>query len=265
MSCCSVGHFDLPNGEHCLSEGLLFASGGGPIAVISGSRITHPYANTVLQKDITHALLIDRAPTVGMLDLLADRSLLTIDDTDTQLDAIAAPIALAGKWATSLTGLRRMHVKLYNLLGDPATRISLPPPAERMIKMKLDGQRLTGTIEGMKTGTVEIRLQSARTSCANPERIKLVSDDRDPELNEKAANNYALANQRVLKTLQATVTDGKFEMLLDEPLPTQLAMITVTARGNDAAGEASQVIGALRVNLPATATGTANGNGGSSK
>src|SRR5689334_2487728 len=31
MSCCSVGHFDLAKGDHCLSETMLFTSGGGPI------------------------------------------------------------------------------------------------------------------------------------------------------------------------------------------------------------------------------------------
>lgn len=265
MSCCSVGHFDLPNGDHCLSEAMLFASQGGPVAVISGSRVTHPYANTVLQKDITHALLIDRAPTVGMLDLLADRSLLTIDETDKQLDALAAPIALAGKWATSLNGLRRMHVKLYNLLGDPATRINLPPPPERMIQMKLEGHRLTGTIEGMKTGHIEIRLQTARTSFANPDQIKAVTDDRDPELEAKAANNYPLANQRALKTLEATVTDGQFEVMLGDPLPAAMAMVTATATGSDEAGETIEAIGALRLNLASAVSGVTATSSGSGK
>jgi len=66
-------------------------------------------------------------------------------------------------------------------------------------------------------------------------------------LESKAENNYPLANQRVLKSMQATVTNGEFELLLDEPLPTHTLMITVFARGINNSREPIDAIGALRL------------------
>jgi hypothetical protein len=217
----------------------------GPVAVIAGSRITHPYANTILQKDITHALLNQRVPTVGMLDLRATQSLVKIDDVDRELDAIAAPIAFAGKWKTGLTGLRHMHVKLYNLLGDPAMRIALPP--ERIADLTVSDALIEGRIDGMMRGKVFVTAETERTSFVNSAKLVQVISDDDPELEAKAANNYPLVNDRVLARFEAEVVNGTFSVKLPSALPPATFLVRAYAIGFDEANQPIDALGARRL------------------
>ena len=244
MSCCSVGHFDLPAGDPSLSEALLFHP-TGPVAIISGSRITHPYANTILQKDITHALLIERAPTAGMLDLLADRSLLKQDSDDRELDAIAGMIARQMKWTSSLKDLRVMHARMYNLLGDPATQIALADASVRNL-VQADGV-LRGESEGIVSGRVTLRIETLRTVIPKADKLIKVEGDSDPDLDRKAATNYPLANDRLLQELQGEMKDGRFEIALPNPLPAGTAVLRVRIEGVDSNGVARTSVGALRL------------------
>lgn len=265
MSCCSVGWYDLAEGKHSLAEAMLFHP-SAPVAVISGSRITHPYANTVLQMDITRTLLngygakksgtgvspVRGRLTVGMLDLLAEQSLLTIDDVDRDLDALVAPLALAGNWKTSLKGLRKMHVKLYNLLGDPAMRIALPKQVITDLSYEpaieeAKPARITGRIQGMKTGRVSITAESPRIVPAKADKLQPVLSENDPELESKAANNYPIANDRVLMRYEGEVVDGRFRITMTGALPASTAVLRAYAFGVDAHGLAIDGVGALCV------------------
>jgi hypothetical protein len=250
MSCCSVGHFDLSDGELCLSEAMLFHP-SGPIAVISGSRVTHPYANTVLQKDITAAMLRgDGSATAGLLDLHAERSLLKQDAADRELDFIAQSIARSQKWQTSLRDLRKMHAKMYNLLGDPATALTLPAMTVKEIRVA-DGV-VSGRVEGMKDGRVTVEIETPRVEVA--ERAKLLPPvgDNDPDLEAKAQNNYPLANARLLLKVQGELQeDGRFEIALPRDaaiLPPEAGLVRVRITGTDATtGKQRDAIGALRL------------------
>jgi hypothetical protein len=251
MSCCSVGWYDLPRGDHSFAEALLFHP-CGPAAVIAGSRVTHPYANTVLQMDITRTLLVDRAPTAGQLDLCATRSLLTIDEVDRELDALAAPMALAGRWKTGLIGLRRMHAKLYNLLGDPAMRLAMPAAA--IDDLRLDGDRIRGVVSGMRSGRVILTAETPRASLVHADRLIPPAGLNDPDLESKAANNYPLANDRVLTRMEGDVTDGRFEIVLGEKLPQSAAVLRTYAAGTDSSDHLFDAVGALRLTPPEAAT-----------
>jgi hypothetical protein len=233
LSCCSVGWFDLPGSARSFAEELLFnASDASAVAVISGSRITHPFANTVMQMNITKSLLVDRAPTVGLLDLRATQAMTRRGVLDRQLDAIASPIARAGKWETSLADLRKMHVKLYNLIGDPATRIA--HTSSQISNLKYENGIIGGEIPEMKTGRVYITLETARTSFAEPEKIQYPLGDNDPDLETKAANNFGLVNHRVLSQIECEVIDGKFSFTLKDPPASKYALLRAYAVGNSA-------------------------------
>jgi hypothetical protein len=243
LTCCSTGWFDLPNGAHSLAEAMLFNT-RGPVAVIAGSRVTHPYANIIVQKDVTTLMLRDRTPTVGMVDLLAMRSIVELDEEDRQIDALAAPIALTGRWNTSLNDLRRMHLRLYNLLGDPATRINLP--SEIAIDVAVLGSRLTADVPGMVKGAAQISVELPRTSPTRASEFQQVVDGNDPDLESKAACNYPLANNRVLAHTTAAVVDGRLDVTfanLDEI--TGNVIIRIEARGQDASGRNCTAIGAV--------------------
>ena len=244
FSACSTGCYDLPNGEHSLAEAMLFHP-AGPAAIIAGSRITHPYANTILQMDITRALLVERTPTLGMLDLRAMQSMLKVDDVDRELDAIATPIAFAGKWKTSLMGLRQMHVQLYNLFGDPAMRLALPGQA--IEAFQLAENQISGRIANMKTGTVVLTAETPRIEFVNAAKLMAIAGDNDPDLETKAANNYPLVNDRVVTRIEAKVIDGAFSFQLKEPLAKTAAILRAYAIGQSEDGTTIDAIGAVRL------------------
>ncbi|MHC4416358.1 MAG: C25 family cysteine peptidase [Planctomycetota bacterium] len=244
LTCCSAGWYDLPEGGESLGEAMLFHP-AGPVAVIAGSRPTHPYANVILQKDITKLLLIDRAQTAGELDLLAMRSMLEIDESDLELDVLAAPIAVASDWPSGLRELRRMHVRLYNLLGDPALRIALP--RRQIVDFALDGDRVTGRIDGMSGGKVVITVETDRTAPAGAEALVPVAGADDPDLEAKAAVNYAIANNRVLSRLEGEVTGGRFEIVVTGRITPPAALVKAYAHGDDRTGRPVDAIGALRL------------------
>ncbi len=247
LTCCSAGWFDLPDDRLSLAETMLLHP-AGPVAVIAGSRITHPYANIILQKDITQLLFRQRIETVGELDLLATRSMIEIDVVDRSLDALVLPIAIAQGWKSTLSQLRQMHAHLYNLLGDPALRIALP--VGRVKGLTLNSERITGRVQNMQTGRVVITIETARTKPARADQLVPVQGTNDPELETKATHNYPLANERVLLQLAGEVKDGRFEIALDKLLPSSAALIKAYVVGEDDTGQTFDAIGAMRVRLP---------------
>lgn len=244
LSCCSAGWYDLPQGERSLAEALFFHT-GGTIAVIAGSRITHPYPNTLMQMNITKSLLVDRTPTVGMLDLAATQAMLKRSATDRQIDSLAAPIARSGKWESSLADLRKMHVKIYNLIGDPATRIALP--ARPIQNFAVNQGVISGTIADMHSGRISITAETERTSMASPDRIQAPVGHGDSELETKAANNFTLVNDRVLARVQGEVIDGRFTVPLPEGWPSQAAVLRAYAIGTDDGQNVIDAAGAVRL------------------
>lgn len=244
LTCCSAGWFDLPNGRLCLAEAMLFAP-GGPVAVIAGSRPTHPYANALLQKEVTRLLLVERTATAGLLDLRAMQHLLVSDREDRRIDALAGPIALAGGWPSSLAELRRLHVELYNLLGDPALEIALPSPA--VAGLALDGATISGRVEGMARGRVLITFESTRAAPPGRERLVPVTGADDPDLEAKAAVNYPIANDLVILRLEAPVTGGRFSVTVPDAAPAGAAIVKAYATGHDAQGRAVEAFGSMRL------------------
>src|SRR5262249_49420706 len=115
--------------------------------------------------------------------------------------------------------------RLYNLLGDPATSITLPSEAIEQLTINSD-HHLTGLVRGVEAGDVVVQIQTARPATAHPEKIVPVADN-DAELDAKAAVNYPLANQRTLAELHGAVHDGRFDVLLPNPLPASAAIISV--------------------------------------
>ncbi len=243
LTCCSAGWYDLPGAERSLAEAMLLHP-AGPVAIIAGSRPTHPYANVVLQKEFTRALLSDGAPTAGALDLLAMQQAIVVDPEDGQLDAIAAPISLAMRWPTTLAGLRRMHVQLYNLLGDPALHLDLPRRGVAGITVSED--RLEGRVDSMRRGTVLVTIESQRAVPARSAALLSVLGGDDPDLEAKAAHNYPIANDVVLLRLAGEVTAERFRVPLDT-MPAGAALVKVYAAGEDEQGRSFDAIGAERL------------------
>ncbi|MBI4878533.1 MAG: hypothetical protein HY812_02595 [Planctomycetes bacterium] len=243
LACCSTGWFDLEDGRPCLAEALLLHR-DGPIGVIAGSRVTHPYASVLLEKDVTRLLLRERVATLGELDLRAKEEMLRVDEMDEELDDIAATVAAASLWKCGLEEIRRMHVRMYNLLGDPALLLALPPRTD--VLLEWDGAKLRGSVAGMAAGRATLSVETERESMARESEIIEVDDPDDPDAEKKARHNYALANDRVLCRVQTSVAAGRFVVDMGR-LPEAARVVRVSAVGRGGSGGEREAVGSIRV------------------
>jgi hypothetical protein len=146
---CRTGGFDKR--ADCLAEELLRAP-AGPVAVIAGSRVTMPYAMSVLGQGLMTETFEIRRKTIGEVILHAKRRLLppasdhraglaTVVAVSTAFELIppdVIPITqrmaalrmarLLGTLPANLMQERAEHVALFNLLGDPLLRLRHPRP-----------------------------------------------------------------------------------------------------------------------------------------
>lgn len=220
---CSAGRFDMKGARESLSESLLFHP-GGPVGVIAGSRITHPYPNAIFQKDVTEQLCRARRPLLGEVDLFASRAMLQLDEEDLKMEwLIATPLARGMGWATSPADLRDMHVGLYNLLGDPTTRIAYP--ADEVRDLAMDASAVSGRVDpSLEGAVVYVTLESLRTEFPFEDRMTEVAGADDPQLEAKARQNYPLANKKVVAhSIGSVDADGTFRVTWPDPEATQIA------------------------------------------
>ncbi len=121
LCCCSTGHFD--GNPDCLAEFLL-RQPGGPVAVIASSRVSMPYSNGVLSKEMLGALFREHAATVGDMLRIAKRRLIEPREGDKLRETVDA---FGAQWKRGdgayLAKERREHLWLYNLMGDPSMRL----------------------------------------------------------------------------------------------------------------------------------------------
>jgi hypothetical protein len=110
--------------------------------------------------------------------------------------------------------------------------------------------KFSGRAEGVVRGTVTVRIETPRPVIAKSGQLQAVTDENDPQLDAKAAQNYPLANDRLLFETRGEVKDGRFEIPLPEPLPTNAAVIRVRIEGTDASGAARGMIGSMRLPQP---------------
>lgn len=235
---CWTGRIDLPADRRGLGEMMLF-NPNGPVAVIASGRITHPYANALLQKSFTQQLCVQRPATAGQAHLASLRALASPDEIDRQLESLAQPIALAMKWKTSPADLRLMHVGMYGLLGDPALRIAYPPGEIVDWRCDVAGGRVSGAVAGAARGEAIISIETMREPIHRAAELRAAIGASGAALDAVLTHNYAIANDKVLwRTTVALDAAGRFSAALprerlDHP---QAAWVKVYVSATDVAG-----------------------------
>lgn len=113
---CHTGSFGLP--EPSIAERMISGE-EGPVAVLASSEVSHPYPNLLLGRALIASILIDRRLTLGEAVLSAKAKMIDED------------LPFAGLFVPGDIGpIKADHLSLYNLFGDPATRLRLPPRAD---------------------------------------------------------------------------------------------------------------------------------------
>ncbi|MCI0366106.1 MAG: hypothetical protein L0219_19780, partial [Phycisphaerales bacterium] len=95
-------------------------------------------------------------------------------------------------------------------------------------------------------GRIHLTFESPRTADPNTDKLQPLLGPNDPDLEDKAAINYPLANDRVLSRYEAQVIDGRFQIPIDS-IPQTAATLRAYATGMSAANQPLDAIGALRL------------------
>jgi len=230
MLACFTGAFDAK--VDCFSEHLL-AQPDGPIAVVSGSRVTMPYGLSQLSSELLNGCFRDRIPTLGQLVLQAKRRV-WIDDEDIPVKnegenpegfdirkryrKIVTDMAQALNPSDhDLTLERREHVRLMNLLGDPLLKIPYPKPIVLDVPSKAtSGQTIQIKGHSRVAGKLIVELALVRDRV--PEGVTaLRTYQATQEDHNQMERNYQSCNQLTVYRVELPSVDGDFEVPLQIP------------------------------------------------
>jgi hypothetical protein len=212
---CYAGAIDARQG--CLAEMLLSAP-GGPVGVLAGSRVTMPYAMTVLATGLMADCFSRRCETLGEAVLHTKQDMLKEpaagDHGRAMLDAIAAAISpLPGQLAAE----RAEHVLMFNLIGDPLLRLRHPQAiALRAPPCAAPGETVvvTGDCPIAGRGTLDLLVRRDRLPCPRPVRREYPQDARELAGFQEV---YRQANDRRLRSMELAVRGGAFSARLKVP------------------------------------------------
>jgi hypothetical protein len=212
---CYTGAIDSQ--PRCLAEEML-QQPGGPVAIIAGSRVTMPYAISVLSIGLLGEVFQKRCATVGEALLGAKQRMMQPpaeeDQQRAMIDTIASAISPAPK---QLADERAEHVLLFNLFGDPLLRLHLPQPVELEVSPTATAGkllRITGRSPIQGRATVELTARRGRLTFKPPARREY------PQRSEDLADFqtvYSKANDPRLSSATMPLGPGRFETQLAVP------------------------------------------------
>jgi hypothetical protein len=212
---CYAGAFDAY--DDCLAEEMLRAE-GGPVAAIAASRVTMPYAMSVMALELSRQALDGPAETLGEAMLAARRHLLAEgDDAGAQRAMLDSFAGLLSPMPDKLAEERREHVLLFNLLGDPLLRLRRPKPVELTVDEEItpgDSIEIAGTSEVDGRATVELVVPRDRLVTGSFRRARF---PESPESWAEFQNVFNRANDRRLTWTQTEIRDGWLDTRLTVP------------------------------------------------
>ncbi len=206
---CSTGHMD--GAKDCLAEELLKRP-RGPVGVIASSRISSPYSNGIVAKELLDALFKAEVETTGELLAVMKRRLVEPDAGDArriQLEKMAAAMFEKDDEKRRLD--REDHLFLYNLLGDPCVRIARPARLDVQVPAAAEpGAKFTVSGTAAFDGELSVVLERGRKAAVRPAITqKKTADDY--------RTVYDAANSRVLAESTVAVRAGPFKVELAIP------------------------------------------------
>ncbi len=211
---CYTGAFDAP--RDCLGEQLHRAE-GGPVAVYAGSRVTMPYAMSVMGTEMLQQYFQEKQPTLGGLILQAKRESVRLQGKTGNRKMLDTMASLISPKPELLNEERAEHLALFNLLGDPLLRLPHASPVELTLPKSAEPG---GTIEVVgKTsvpGKVHIELVCRRDGCVVPLQKRSTYDPRH-DLLSQYTDVYQSANDRLWQVIDLEGIESEFSASLEIP------------------------------------------------
>jgi len=216
ITACWTGCFDDPD-EEPVGE-RLFEAQGGAAAVVAGSRVTHPFSNAVLSKELVAGLFGEGSRGRRLGETLSAVKRLMIDAKDQYREAINGYGVLFLGDPILLIRLLQDNCHLYSLLGDPAL---LPPFPRGAVTIEAKGKAITGEkltvtgkVEGVTSGkaivTFEVQRKDIRGDLEAPELDM-------PGFEKRVKKNYDIANDKVVASAEVKVEGGAFTATFELP------------------------------------------------
>ncbi len=150
---CFIGHFDNDE-QSSLAEGLLLAPEKGIVANFGSSGRAYLMGNYYLNNALFDAIFVQNMQDIGAI---------------TTQGKIGMVNLTRGYWD---------HVKNYNLLGDPATRLYTPPEIvdvdlSKSLLLDNDVLKVSGQVQGHDNGTVTITVYNESDSLLMTKQVTL--------------------------------------------------------------------------------------------
>ncbi|HEV7221339.1 MAG TPA: C25 family cysteine peptidase [Pirellulales bacterium] len=211
---CYTGAFDAA--EDCLAEEMLRAK-AGPVAIICGSRVTMPYAMSVLGVELLKQCFAQRRTTIGEILLHAKRNTMLDPRTDQRSRTLDRLAAMLNPLPGDLAEERAEHLLLFNLLGDPLLELRHP----RELEIEAPATVAAGGRLKVR-GKSEARGEALIELVVRRDRLTFQPEARSgyrpsPETLAEYQETYRRSNDGRLGSTRAPVEDGRFEAEIDVP------------------------------------------------
>ena len=214
LFCCYAAAFDAPN--DCLAEEMM-RSKGGPIAVIGGSRTTMPYAMTVMGDALMDEYFKKQPTTLGEILTNAKRKVADNKKGGVNRVWIDRLAGLLGNTESQREAERHEHIQLFNLLGDPLLKMTLPQPvkvtAPRIVNK---GEGISVEIDAPHAGFATVDLIAQRGTLLEPSMSR---KQYDSSLTQRNAyqEEYWRSNNQQLDQQQYSIQKGSHTFTLQLP------------------------------------------------
>ncbi len=214
LSCYSAAIDERHDG---LGEKML-RQDNGPVAVISSSRISMPYAMSIFSLELVNGYFDGPASTLGELVLRSKQRMVEAPKTKSQLRQLIDSMGLAlSVEPKQLVEELREHVHLMNLLGDPLLKLNRPddlkiqsPPTAR------PGQTITVSGVAQQPGNILVDLSYRRDRFRTRPPRRRNYDSSDGAFNAYQSV-YEQVQDQVCASVVETIPAGPFSIPLAIP------------------------------------------------
>jgi hypothetical protein len=208
---CSTGDY-----EKAKKPGLcahLALEPDGPIATFGSSEVSQPLPNLLLQKALLAQVANARPRTVG--EAIARMRA----DFNGRNHALGKLVTRLMQGEVDLPAHRVLQQHLYNLFGDPATRLDFPV-RDLKLTVRVDGDRLVldGVSPTVRNGTALVRYEIERRKLKG--RVVPHQGKSAEEAAEIIRANHRMASDKSLFKEEVAIREGRFQLALDRAAAT---------------------------------------------
>jgi Peptidase family C25 len=231
---CSTGAFA---GGESVSERIL-AQANAPTAIFASTEESDPYANAVFIYEVSQTFTSLRSPTVGEAFLQAKQRMIQNNDSVRQaIDSIAGLLDSV----TQRNALKRSHLYMYTIFGDPGMIVTYPGSTTQVSVSPSTASAganltVTATLPGLSSGAEAIvSLESARKVILGA--ISPVPADGDPSRDGVIVQNYDTANDKVAATVTVPMTGSSLSTTLQIPANLPAGQYHIKVFANDTSND----------------------------